>query len=138
MKYYLLFFMFVPLGLDAQSTPGPQTEYKTISIFFRGGSYYVDDTEKEKVRDFLSKDILRNLEIHIHSHTDNIGGEKFNEWLPKTRSKSALEFLTEDGVPTNKLFIKDHGLEDPNFDNSTWDGRLKNRRVDVVLWPLPF
>ncbi|MFZ1714341.1 MAG: OmpA family protein, partial [Saprospiraceae bacterium] len=127
MKYYLLFFMFVPLGLDAQSTPGPQTEYKTISIFFRGGSYYVDDTEKEKVRDFLSKEILSNFEIHIHSHTDNIGGVKFNEWLSKMRSQSALEFLTEDGVPTNKLFIKDHGLEDPNFDNSTWDGRLKNR-----------
>ncbi|MEP7269802.1 MAG: OmpA family protein, partial [Saprospiraceae bacterium] len=115
-----------------------ETEYKTISIFFGGGSYYIEEEEKEKVREFLSKEILSNFEIHIHSHTDNIGGARFNEWLSKMRSESAYHFLEQDGIPTNKVFIKDHGFNDPQFDNSTWDGKLKNRRVDIVLWPLPF
>lgn len=135
MKVLTYIFFLLPCIVKAQST---ETEYKTISIFFGGGSYYIEEEEKEKVREFLSKEILSNFEIHIHSHTDNIGGARFNEWLSKMRSESAYHFLEQDGIPTNKVFIKDHGFNDPQFDNSTWDGKLKNRRVDIVLWPLPF
>lgn len=137
---FMLSFLAYLGSIKAQDAPGQsgKQEYKTISIFFGGGSYFIEETEKEKVRDFFSKEILTNYEIHIHSHTDNIGGVRFNEWLSKMRSEATLDFLTEDGFPTNKLFIKDHGLFNPEFDNDTWDGRLKNRRVDIVLWPLPF
>ena len=78
------------------------------------------------------------FEIHIHGHTDNIGGVQYNQWLSKMRTGAAYEFLEKDGIPMNKVFLKDHGLHNPEFDNATWDGRLKNRRVDIVLWPLPF
>jgi outer membrane protein OmpA-like peptidoglycan-associated protein len=131
---YILFVLATHL-VHAQTK---ETEYKTISIFFGGGSYYIEEEEKEKVRDFLSKEILSNFEIHIHGHTDNIGGVQYNQWLSKMRTDAAFDFLEKDGIPMNKVFLKDHGLHNPEFDNSTWDGRLKNRRVDIVLWPLPF
>lgn len=140
MNRYILLLMagfMIQTGWSQNPSDNP-VEYKTISIFFGGGSYFITDEEKMKVRDFLSNEILGNYEIHIHSHTDNIGGVKFNEWLSKMRSESTLDFLIDDGIPTNKVFIKDHGLFNPEFDNNTWDGRLKNRRVDIVLWPLPF
>ena len=141
MNWILVTILIVaPLAIKSQDIPdskSPQV-YKIISIYFGGGSYYIEDGEKEKVREFFSKEILTNFEIHIHSHTDNIGGVKFNEWLSKMRSENTLDFLTDEGIPTNKLFIKDHGLFNPEFDNETWDGRSKNRRVDIVLWPLPF
>lgn len=138
-RYILVIIAFLTLNRGWSQEPSDHpVEYKTISIFFGGGSYFITDEEKMKVRDFLSKEILGNYEIHIHSHTDNIGGVRFNEWLSKMRSESTLDFLIDDGIPTNKVFIKDHGLFDPEFDNNTWDGRLKNRRVDIVLWPLPF
>ena len=41
------------------------------------------------------------------------------------RSESTADFLEEDGIPTNKVFIKDHGLWDPQFDNNTGKGKLK-------------
>jgi outer membrane protein OmpA-like peptidoglycan-associated protein len=135
MRWSWMAFILLPIFLAGQSE---KTEYKTISIFFGGGSYYIEAEEKEKVREFLSKEILTNFEIHIHSHTDNIGGAQYNQWLSKMRSESAYNFLESDGVPMNKVFIKDHGLYNPEFDNATSDGRLKNRRVDIVLWPLPF
>lgn len=133
----ILFFLLsvLPFFIFAQTK---ETEYKTISIFFGGGSYYIEEEEKEKVREFLSKEILSNFEIHIHSHTDNIGSVQSNARLSKNRSQSAYDFLEKDGIPMNKVFIKDHGLHDPQFDNGTWEGKLKNRRVDIVLWPLPF
>ncbi|MEP7320485.1 MAG: OmpA family protein [Saprospiraceae bacterium] len=133
-------YFLLPLVSQSQDIPDPdgKKEYKMVSIYFGGGSYFISDDEKEKVRAFFSNEILSNYEIHIHSHTDNIGGVKFNEWLSKMRSESTYDFLLDDGYPTNKLFIKDHGLENPEYDNNSWDGRLKNRRVDIVLWPLPF
>lgn len=111
--------------------------YKIISIYFRGGSYYVDEEQKTRVRDFLANEILINYEIHIHSHTDNIGGVEYNEWLSKMRSEATYQYLLQDGIPERQVYIKDHGLFNPDFDNDSYDGRAKNRRVDIVLWPLP-
>jgi flagellar motor protein MotB len=45
--------------------------------------------------------------------------------------------LEEEGIPTENILIKDHSLFDPEFDNNDYNERLKNRRVDIVLWPLP-
>jgi flagellar motor protein MotB len=33
------------------------------------------------------------------------------------------------------ITIQDFGQFNPLFDNSTWEGRRKNRRVDVIVWP---
>jgi len=117
----------------AQSTP----EYKIKSIFFDGGSYYIDHEQRDEVLEFFDGELLENYEIHIHSHTDNIGSVQFNERLSLMRSSATIYFLIQNGIPEEKIFIKDHGLFNPEFDNDTWEGRQKNRRVDVVLWPLP-
>ena len=112
-------------------------EYKIKSIFFDGGSYYIDYEQRQEVLQFFEGEILENYEIHIHSHTDNIGSVEFNNWLSQMRSHATIRFLLDNGIPEEKIFIKDHGLFNPEFDNDTWEGRSKNRRVDIVLWPLP-
>lgn len=112
-------------------------EYKIKSIFFDGGSYYIDQEQGGELIDFLDGELLENYEIHIHSHTDNIGSIEFNKKLSKMRSFSARSLLINNDIPLEKIFIKDHGLFNPEFDNNTWQGRRQNRRVDVVLWPLP-
>ena len=137
MKWFLFSLILLCFYSTSTAQNGGTQEYKIVSIYFRGGSYYVDDAQKEHVRDFLSKEILFNYEIHIHSHTDNIGGVDFNEWLSKMRSEATYQFLKEDGIPQNQIFIKDHGLYNPDFENDSIDGRARNRRVDIVLWPLP-
>ncbi|NNF35905.1 MAG: OmpA family protein [Saprospiraceae bacterium] len=119
-------------GVDDNGKP-----YIVKSIFFRGGSYYIDEEQKIEVLKFLDEQILENYEIHIHSHTDPIGGKEYNEWLSKMRSLSAYRMLEIEGFMMDHIYIKDHDFENPEFDNNTWQGRLKNRRVDIVLWPLP-
>ncbi|MBK8389528.1 MAG: OmpA family protein [Saprospiraceae bacterium] len=138
MKWYLFLFCLLSFSLQLRAQEGGDGQpFKIVSIFFRGGSYYVDEEQKDVVREFMSKQILMNYEIHIHSHTDNVGGVEFNEWLSRMRSEATYQFLKEDGIPTNQLFIKDHGLFNPDYDNDSSMGRAKNRRVDIVLWPLP-
>lgn len=111
--------------------------YLIKSIFFGGGSYYVSPDQIEELYKFIDGVILENYEIHIHSHTDNIGGVEYNNWLSQMRSESVRRILIEKPILENIIFIKDHGLFNPEFDNNTWTGRQKNRRVDVILWPKP-
>jgi len=141
---HLIAISFVFVGLFQRVTwaqdsemPGENQPYLIKSIYFGGGSYYIDDDQKSALYLFLSGVILENYEIHIHSHTDNIGGVEYNEWLSKMRSEAVREALLDHLVPENIIFIKDHGLFDPQFNNESWEGRRRNRRVDVVLWPKP-
>ena len=61
---------------------------------------------------------------------------EFNDWLSKMRSQFALEELLLNNIGKEKIEIKDFGLHNPVYDNSTWEGKLKNRRVDIFLWPI--
>ena len=36
-------------------------------------------------------------------------------------------------IPRDKILIKDFGELNPVYDNSTIEGKLKNRRVDIIL-----
>ena len=52
------------------------------------------------------------------------------------RSESAYEKLLEKGIKPEMMLIEDFGEQNPYFDNQTWEGKLKNRRVDVIIRPL--
>ena len=107
------------------------------SIYFGGGSFYVDEVQRSDLIYFL--DSIPNIEeynITIHSHTDNIGGAAFNEWLSQMRSSSAMEILIPTYVEKDAVEIQDFGQFNPLYDNSTALGRMKNRRVDIIFWPL--
>lgn len=106
------------------------------SIYFRGGSYYVDREQSDQLQHFLdSIPNLHNFLITVHSHTDNVGGKEYNEMLSEMRSESVVEkLISNERVKPEAIEIKDFGLFNPIYDNSTWEGRRKNRRVDIILW----
>ena len=57
------------------------------SIYFGGGSYYISDNQRSAINHFLdSLPHLENYQISISSHTDNIGGVEYNQWLSQMRS----------------------------------------------------
>ncbi len=106
------------------------------SVYFRGGSYYVDRVQTQELQHFLdSIPNLHNYIITIHSHTDNIGGKEYNEFLSQMRSESVKEeLMLNEKVKEESIELKDFGLFNPVYDNSTWEGRRRNRRVDIILW----
>ena len=112
--------------------------YETKSIFFGGGNWYVDPQQKQELYDWIDAvPDLHQYEIIIHSHTDNIGSKEYNAWLSQMRSESVFQVLRDHEIPSDWLFIRDFGEDHPDFDNNTYQGRLNNRRVDVVLIPPP-
>jgi outer membrane protein OmpA-like peptidoglycan-associated protein len=110
------------------------------SIFFGGGSYSIDHDQAQALYYWLDSipDLLEKYDIHLISHTDPIGGKAYNEWLSKMRSSAVQELLIRKPVPEHKISIKDWGLENAVYRNDTYHGRLLNRRVDVILYPIIF
>lgn len=114
-------------------------EYLLRSVYFGGGSYYVDSLQRAELYHFIdSIPDIGLYDISIHSHTDNIGGAQYNAWLSQMRSESVIQELLDKNIDPNSIVIKDFGQYNPIFDNSTYLGRRRNRRVDIIFWPIVF
>lgn len=140
MKNFLIFFLtaFISVNAYSQEKSIPETEKNYIikSIYFGGGSNRIDEIqlgELYQLMDSIPK--IETYTISIHSHTDNIGGKEYNEWLSQKRSEMVINKLLERGVFMEMIKQRDFGQLNPVYDNSTWIGRMKNRRVDIIFWP---
>ncbi len=137
MKYCLLLFALLSTHFLSAQEEEEIAPYYIFSIYFGGGSHYIDDQQAQELHKWL--DGIPRLEEHaisIHSHTDDIGGKAYNDWLSQMRSESALMQLLRRGLPDDIITIEDFGELNPVYDNSTWEGKLKNRRVDIIIRPL--
>ncbi len=110
------------------------------SIYFRGGSYYVDQFQAEELSNWLDSipNLLEKYQIQLTSHTDPVGGKEFNEWLSKMRSETVFQILLELSIPEYLIHIKDWDYENAVYRNDSYYGRRLNRRVDVILHPVVF
>ncbi len=110
------------------------------SIYFDGGSYYIDEYQAGDLAHWLDSipNLLDKYEIQLISHTDPIGGKRYNEWLSHMRSETVFQFLIERDIPEKMIHVKDWGLENPVYKNDTHRGMVMNRRVDVILRPVVF
>lgn len=68
----------------------------------------------------------------IEGHTDNIGGESFNQTLSEKRANAVKKYLTDAGIDESRLSAKGAGMSSPVAKNDTEAGRARNRRVELV------
>lgn len=73
------------------------------------------------------------LEIEIAGHTDDVGSEPANLKLSTLRAKAVANYLIEQGVAANRIRSKGYGSRSPIADNSSEEGRRKNRRVEFIV-----
>ena len=72
-------------------------------------------------------------ELQIHGHTDSEGSELSNMLLSIRRANIVAERFEELGVEAGLLVIEAHGETQAIADNTTLDGRIANRRIEIVL-----
>lgn len=125
--------IFACLPTNAQGVGEPSY---IRSVFFRGGSSYVSSQDSKQLLAFLdSIPSVHNFMITVHSHTDDVGGSEYNEVLSEARSQSVIKILLKNkDITRESIEIKDFGLFNPTYDNSTNYGRRMNRRVDIIFW----
>lgn len=116
---------------------GLEIAIQDIVLFRSGDAQIVDEAMPMliKISEMLSK--LDN-NIKIVGHTDNvpIRNSKFrSNWdLGATRAINVMNFMVEKGGLKPDIFsIQAYGEYKPKYDNSTVEGRAKNRRVEINI-----
>jgi hypothetical protein len=87
--------------------------------------------ELQQLAEYLVKN--DSLNATVFGHTDNVGDQQANLKLSQRRAESVRNFLSSLGISSERLTAKGMGDKQPKADNSKDEGRLMNRRVEVVL-----
>jgi len=73
-----------------------------------------------------------DLKFEVQGHTDNTGTVAGNQKLSEQRAQAIVNKLVEMGIDASRLSAKGMGQSAPLADNSTDEGRAKNRRVEFI------
>lgn len=90
------------------------------------------DLDIAKVADFMKK--YPGTTAVIEGHTDNVGTAEHNLKLSQARAESVVNRLAEKfGIEKSRLEAKGYGMTMPIADNSTEEGKQKNRRIEAII-----
>jgi outer membrane protein OmpA-like peptidoglycan-associated protein len=115
---------------DVEMVPLPNVQFKTNSNILLPGS----EKDLKKLAENLIKN--KNVNATIIGHTDNVGKPEANMNLSQRRAESVRQALIRYGVEANRLEAIGKGDTEARADNSTLEGRMLNRRVEVILTKL--
>ena len=69
--------------------------------------------------------------LSVVGHTDSTGPEAYNQGLSERRAQSVVDYLAGQGVAADRMRASGMGETSPIADNSTREGRARNRRVEI-------
>jgi OOP family OmpA-OmpF porin len=72
-----------------------------------------------------------NVNVKIGGYTDNVGDPGANQRLSQNRAVNTMNELATLGVDRSRLAAEGNGEQFPVADNSTEEGRQRNRRIDI-------
>lgn len=102
--------------------------------FFDFNKSVIKTEAKAKLDDLVDKIKAINLEVIIAvGHTDSVGSDEYNQKLSMRRSNAVKAYLINKGVDKTRIYTEGKGEKQPVADNSTKEGRAKNRRVEIEV-----
>jgi len=99
---------------------------------FETDSAILKPSSREQLRNVA--DILRaypQVNLKIGGYTDNVGDAAYNLKLSSDRANNTMNEIAGLGVDRSRLEAEGYGENHPIADNSTPEGRQRNRRIDV-------
>jgi outer membrane protein OmpA-like peptidoglycan-associated protein len=101
--------------------------FETGKAILTSSSY----TELDRLLNIMQENA--EMKIEISGHTDKTGSEAINFKLSEDRAKAVVEYLVQKGVDRNRMEYKGFGSLQPVTENTTPQGRAKNRRVEFKI-----
>lgn len=117
-----------PTRCDQAVKPQPNK-----TVLFDADQSYMLPKEFERLNDIiliaLHEPSIKYIVLDGFASSD--GDQEYNEELSVLRAAAVAQYLETSGIEPAKVFINGHGILFPAADNSTHQGRVKNRRVEI-------
>jgi OOP family OmpA-OmpF porin len=72
------------------------------------------------------------ISLEVQGHTDNVGGDAYNQKLSQSRADAVKAYLVSHGIGPTRLVSKGYGFHQPLVPNDTAANRTLNRRVQFI------
>lgn len=112
----------------------PARSYRLDNVYFDSGKSTLRSesfTELDELVSYMKW--KENEKIEIGGHTDNVGTDADNLKLSQQRAEAIRQYLIKKGIQPTRVIAKGYGASEPVADNSTDEGRQKNRRTEVKI-----
>ncbi len=103
-------------------------------IYYNSNSADLREDSKKVLQSFA--DYLKEnpkMIIEIQGHTDNVGGTAANQALSANRAFTVKATLESFGIHGDRIKAKGFGPSKPIADNTSENGRAKNRRTEFLI-----
>jgi outer membrane protein OmpA-like peptidoglycan-associated protein len=117
---------------DKNKVVDKTTWFSFDRLDFETGSATLKPTSAEQLKNIA--EIMKaypKVALKLGGYTDNTGNADANLKLSQKRAESTMQELVKLGVDAKRLQTEGYGEKYPVADNSTEEGRAKNRRIDL-------
>jgi OmpA-OmpF porin, OOP family len=119
--------------IEDKNKPVDKTTWFSFDrLDFETGSATLKPTSAEQLKNIA--EIMKafpKVTLKIGGYTDNVGNADANLKLSQNRAANTRQELVKLGVDAKRLEAEGYGEKYPVADNSTEEGRAKNRRIDI-------
>lgn len=105
----------------------PNLQFKPDSAELLGG----ENERLDKIAQVLQE--VPDCKLLIEGHTAAVGKQTGELQLSKERAQAIADALIKRGISADRLIVKGRGGTKPIADNSTNEGKAKNRRVEITI-----
>lgn len=122
------------IPVDAEGCPLVKPIEEKILLYIKWGPGLSIDEENKKTLDDLAErlKVYKDVNIEVGGYTDDVGAEEDNIYISRARANAVKKYLVFKGVEVERVTSKGYGPVNFIEDNSTAEGRAKNRRTEIV------
>ncbi|MCK5599141.1 OmpA family protein [bacterium] len=102
-----------------------------LNIRFASGSTQIPESGKSDLYTLLNGLHKTKGKIKIYSYTDSSGSDAINLKYSQLRADEVRLFLVKNGIDPARVTATGYGETNPIADNTTKEGRARNRRIEV-------
>jgi len=119
----------VVAGLDNYQPVG------NVSVTFGFDKAALSKEDKEQLDDFATKlGTAKSYILEVTGGTDSTGNADYNYELSQRRADAVVQYLAAKyAIPARRFYLIGIGKDKEVADNSTREGRAKNRRVEIRM-----
>ena len=123
---------------DSSAPVSEKTWFDFDRLLFDTGRATLQPASEEQLTNIAA--ILKaypQVQVRIGGYTDNTGDPAVNLQLSQQRAANVMEEISRLGVEPARMSAQGYGEENPIADNSTAEGRQKNRRISLRVTEKP-